>query len=191
MPKCGKIGAASTAGWGAGAAIFSPVGRVVLLQKGGSPPQTPPPLFGRTVHPDAIGSLHLEAPTEFRHCLLRSKGVVRSLWGTQSAFFKWGKTVSTRMPATFWPHTPNSEALLYKWGKTVSTKMPAAFLAAYAQFWRPYTRLYPFGSIRLKLRGSKRIGEWVNRWIVALTRSKKRLSTFWFYFQKVNRWIGE
>ena len=42
MPKCGKIGAASTAGWGAGAAIFSPVGRVVLLQKGGSPPQTPP-----------------------------------------------------------------------------------------------------------------------------------------------------
>ena len=40
MPKCGKIGAASTAGWGAGAAIFSPVGRVpaaalVLLQKGG------------------------------------------------------------------------------------------------------------------------------------------------------------
>ena len=42
MPKCGKFGAASTAGWGAGAAIFSPVGRVVLLQKGGSPPQTPP-----------------------------------------------------------------------------------------------------------------------------------------------------
>ena len=34
MPKCGKIGAASTAGWGAGAAIFSPVGRVVLLQGG-------------------------------------------------------------------------------------------------------------------------------------------------------------
>jgi hypothetical protein len=32
MPKCGKFGAASTAGWGAGAAIFSPVGRVVLLQ---------------------------------------------------------------------------------------------------------------------------------------------------------------
>ena len=31
MPKCGKFGAASTAGWGAGAAIFSPVGRVVLL----------------------------------------------------------------------------------------------------------------------------------------------------------------
>ena len=25
MPKCGKFGAASTAGWGAGAAIFSPV----------------------------------------------------------------------------------------------------------------------------------------------------------------------
>jgi hypothetical protein len=35
MPKCGKFGAASTAGWGAGAAIFSPVGRVVLLQGGG------------------------------------------------------------------------------------------------------------------------------------------------------------
>jgi hypothetical protein len=31
MPICGKFGAASTAGWGAGAAIFSPVGRVVLL----------------------------------------------------------------------------------------------------------------------------------------------------------------
>ena len=31
MPKCGKFGAASTAGWGAGAAIFSSVGRVVLL----------------------------------------------------------------------------------------------------------------------------------------------------------------
>ncbi len=29
MPICGKFGAASTAGWGAGAAIFSPVGRVV------------------------------------------------------------------------------------------------------------------------------------------------------------------
>jgi hypothetical protein len=28
MPKCGKFGAASTAGWGAGAAIFSPVRRV-------------------------------------------------------------------------------------------------------------------------------------------------------------------
>jgi hypothetical protein len=49
MPKCGKFGAASTAGWGAGAAIFSPVGRVVLLQKGGSPPQTPPLEFGKTV----------------------------------------------------------------------------------------------------------------------------------------------
>ncbi len=34
MPKCVKIGAASTAGWGAGAAIFSPVGRVVLLHYG-------------------------------------------------------------------------------------------------------------------------------------------------------------
>jgi hypothetical protein len=34
MPKCGKFGAASTAGWGAGAAIFSPVGRVVLLHPG-------------------------------------------------------------------------------------------------------------------------------------------------------------
>ena len=43
MPKCGKFGAASTAGWGAGAAIFSPVGRVVLLQGGGSPPLNPPP----------------------------------------------------------------------------------------------------------------------------------------------------
>jgi hypothetical protein len=31
MPICGKFGAASTAGWGAGAAIFSPVGREVLL----------------------------------------------------------------------------------------------------------------------------------------------------------------
>ena len=31
MPICGKFGAASTAGWGAGAAIFSPVGRVVLV----------------------------------------------------------------------------------------------------------------------------------------------------------------
>ncbi len=41
MPKCGKFGAASTAGWGAGAAIFSPVGRVVLLQ-GGVPPLNPP-----------------------------------------------------------------------------------------------------------------------------------------------------
>ena len=30
MPKCGKIGAASTAGWGAGAAIFSPVGKGVV-----------------------------------------------------------------------------------------------------------------------------------------------------------------
>ena len=49
MPKCGKIGAASTAGWGAGAAIFSPVGRVVLLQKGGSPPQTAPLEFGKTI----------------------------------------------------------------------------------------------------------------------------------------------
>jgi hypothetical protein len=74
MPKCGKFGAASTAGWGAGAAMFSPVGRVVLLQKGGSPPQTPPPFFGRTVHPDAIGSLQLGESTEFRHCLIRSKG---------------------------------------------------------------------------------------------------------------------
>ena len=36
MPKCGKFGAASTAGWGAGAAIFSPVGRVVLLHGGPS-----------------------------------------------------------------------------------------------------------------------------------------------------------
>ncbi len=53
MPKCGKFGAALAAGWGAGAAILSPVGRVVLLQKGGSPPQTPP-LFGKTVHPDAM-----------------------------------------------------------------------------------------------------------------------------------------
>jgi hypothetical protein len=33
MPKCGKFGAASTAGWGAGAAIFSPVGRVVLRHR--------------------------------------------------------------------------------------------------------------------------------------------------------------
>ena len=33
MPICGKFGAASAAGWGAGAAIFSPVGRVVLLHK--------------------------------------------------------------------------------------------------------------------------------------------------------------
>jgi hypothetical protein len=32
MLICGKFGAASAAGWGAGAAIFSPVGRVVLLQ---------------------------------------------------------------------------------------------------------------------------------------------------------------
>ena len=74
MPKCGKFGAASTAGWGAGAAIFSPVGRVVLLQKGGSPPQTPP-TFRKDSSPripDAIGSLHLGAPTEFRHCLSRS-----------------------------------------------------------------------------------------------------------------------
>jgi hypothetical protein len=30
MPKCGKIGTASTAGWGAGAAIFSPVLSVPL-----------------------------------------------------------------------------------------------------------------------------------------------------------------
>jgi hypothetical protein len=29
MPKCGKFGAFSTAGWGAGAAIFSSVGKVV------------------------------------------------------------------------------------------------------------------------------------------------------------------
>ena len=34
-----------------GAAIFSPVGRVVLLQKGGSPPQTPPPTFGKDSSP--------------------------------------------------------------------------------------------------------------------------------------------
>ncbi len=34
MPKYGKFGAASTAGWGAGAAVFSPVGRVVLLHLG-------------------------------------------------------------------------------------------------------------------------------------------------------------
>ena len=80
MPKCGKFGAASTAGWGAGAAIFSPVGRVVLLQKGGSPPQTPPPLFGRTVHPDAIGSLHLEA-------LLSSGTVAEKQGGTSSGVF--------------------------------------------------------------------------------------------------------
>ena len=71
MPKCGKFGAASTAGWGAGAAIFSPVGRVVLLQKGGSPPQTPPLEFVRTVQPDAMGSLHLGAATEFGYCLSR------------------------------------------------------------------------------------------------------------------------
>ncbi len=70
MPKCGKFGAASTAGWGAGAAIFSPVGREVLLQKGG-PPSNPPPLLGRTVHPDAMGSLHLGAATEFGYCLSR------------------------------------------------------------------------------------------------------------------------
>ena len=68
MPKCGKIGAASTAGWGAGAAIFSPVGRVVLLQKGGSPPQTP--------------HLNLErqfTPMRWVHCtleLLLSSGTV-------------------------------------------------------------------------------------------------------------------
>ena len=71
MPKCGKFGAASTAGWGAGAAIFSPVGRVVLLQKGG-PPLKPPPYFLEGQFTDAVGSLHLVAPTEFRHCLLRS-----------------------------------------------------------------------------------------------------------------------
>ena len=68
MPKCGKFGAASTAGWGAGAAIFSPVGRVVLLQKGGSPPQTPPHF---SEGPDAMGSLHLGAATEFGYCLSR------------------------------------------------------------------------------------------------------------------------
>ncbi len=42
MLKCGKFGAASTAGWGAGAAIFSPVpgvGKVVLLQ--GAPLKPP------------------------------------------------------------------------------------------------------------------------------------------------------
>ena len=33
MPICDKFGAASAAGWGAGAAIFSPVGRVVLLHR--------------------------------------------------------------------------------------------------------------------------------------------------------------
>jgi hypothetical protein len=51
MPKCGKFGAASTAGWGAGAAIFSPVGRVVLLQKGGYPPSNPPTTFWKDSSP--------------------------------------------------------------------------------------------------------------------------------------------
>ena len=164
MPKCGKFGAASTAAWGAGAAIFSPVGRVVLLQKGGSPPQTPPHF--------------LEGQFTTNPRCNRFTTPWSSYW--VPALF-----VKKRGGSGF------SQSAFFKWGKTVSTRMPAAFLAAYAQFWRPYTRLYPFGSIRLKLRGSKRIGEWVNRWIVALTRSKKRLSTFWFYFQKVNRWIGE
>ena len=63
MPKCGKFGAAPTAGWGAGAAIFSPVGRVVLLQKGGPPPDYLPlfrlllpccaVFFGRATSPNA------------------------------------------------------------------------------------------------------------------------------------------
>jgi hypothetical protein len=71
MPICREFGAPSTAGWGAGAAIFSPVRRVVLLQEGG-PPLKPPPYFLGGQFTDAAGSLHLEAATEFRHCLLKS-----------------------------------------------------------------------------------------------------------------------
>jgi hypothetical protein len=35
MPKCGKIGADTTASWGAGTAIFSPVVRRVVLPQVG------------------------------------------------------------------------------------------------------------------------------------------------------------
>ena len=105
MPKCGKIGAASTAGWGAGVAIFSPVGRVVLLQKGGSPPQTPPPTFWKDSSPRCDGFTAPWSCYRVRALFVKKRGVVgshRVLSSSEVKLYQRG------CQPHFQPHTPNS-----------------------------------------------------------------------------------